>query len=132
MSTKIWIDVRCTEYYELDLHCELPYQFTIDDIEDIYSAGYEYIVLRLTKTSGKEFMKIARRDNLFSSNEWIEYGAGSGNMNLRFRTPTSWDFYEVHAQEYGDGDLTVELHTHHDSMECYDVDHLVNHWEEEK
>lgn len=132
MSTNIWIDVRCTEYYELDLHCELPYQFTVDDIEEIYSAGYDHIVLRLTKTSGKEFMKIARRDNLFSSNDWREYAAGSGHMHLRFHTPTGWDFYEVHAQEYNDGDLTVELMTHHDSMDCYDVEHFVNHWEEEK
>ena len=131
MSTSIRIDVRCTEYYELDLHCELPYQFTVDDIEDVYSAGFDHVVLQLTKTSGKEFMKIARRDNLFSSNDWKEYAAGSGHMHLRFHTPTDWDFYEVHAQELNDGELIVELHTNHDSMDCYDVEHFVNHWEEE-
>lgn len=134
MSTNIRIDVKCTEYYELDLHCELPYQFTVDDIEDIYSAGYDHIVLQLTETSGKEFMKLARRDNLFSSNDWREYAAGSGHMHLRFHTPTDWDFYQVHAQELNDGELIVELHvcqSHHDSMDCYDVEHFVNHWEEE-
>ena len=35
MSTQIRIDVRATEYYELDLFCNLPYEFTVDDIEDI-------------------------------------------------------------------------------------------------
>lgn len=131
MLTRIRIDVRCTEYYELDLHCDLPYEFTIDDIEDIYSSGYSEVVILLTKNSGKEFIKLARRDDLFSSNAWKEHITGSGNMHLRFPTPTDWDFHEVHAQEWKDGDLRVELVTHHDSMECYDVEHLVNDWEEE-
>lgn len=130
MSTDIRIDVRCTEYYEIDLHCKLPYQFTIDDIEDIYSSGYGEVVLQLTETSGKEFIKLARRDDLFSSNAWKEHIVGSGNMNLRFPTPTDWDFHEVHAHEWDNGKLEVNLLTHHDSMECYDVEHLVNDWEE--
>ena len=56
MSTQIRIDVRATEYYELDLFCNLPYEFTVDDIEDIYSNGYGEVILKLTKTSGKVFM----------------------------------------------------------------------------
>jgi len=41
MSTDIRIDVRCTEYYEIDLHCKLPYEFTMDDIDDkLFEAGY--------------------------------------------------------------------------------------------
>lgn len=135
MSTDIRIDVRCTEYYEIDLHCKLPYEFTMDDIEDIYSDGYGEVVLQLTKTSGKEFMKLARRDNLFSSNNWKEHITGSGSMSLRFPTPTDWDFHEVHAQEWNHdvagNELEVNLLTHHEDMECYDVEHLVNDWEEE-
>ena len=131
MSTQIRIDVRCTEYYELDLYCELPYEFTVDDIEDIDSSGLGEIVLELTKNSGKEFMKLARRNNLFDPNNWKEHIANSGNMHLRFNTPTDWDFHEVHAQEWADGELRVELLTYHEDMECYEVDHLVNHWEEE-
>ena len=131
MSTQIRIDVRSTEYYELDLFCNLPYEFTVDDIEDIHSNGYGEVILKLTKTSGKEFMKLARRDNLFSSNKWKEHITGSGNMHLRFNTPTDWDFHEVHAQEWSSGELEVDLITHHEDMECYDVELLVNHWEEE-
>lgn len=129
MSTQIRIDVRCTEYYELDLHCELPYEFTVDDIEDIVPNGYGEIALELTKASGKEFMKLARRDNLFSSNNWKEHTTEF--MVLRFNTPTHWDFHEVYVHESKDGDLKVELLTHHEDMECYDVEHLVNDWEEE-
>ena len=131
MSTEIRIDVRCEEHYELDLHCNLPYEFTTDDIEDIFSSGYGEVIVQLTKTSGKEFIKLARRDNLFSSNAWKEHIAGSGNMNIRFPTPTDWDFHEVHAHEWKNGELEVNLITHHDDMECYDVEHFVNHWEEE-
>ncbi len=130
MSTDIRIDVRCTEYYEIDLHCKLPYEFTMDDIEDIYSNGYGEVVLELTKTSGKEFIKLARRDDLFSSNAWKEHITGSGDMHLRFPTPTDWDFHEVHAQEWNNGKLKVDLLTYHEGMECYDVEHFVNDWEE--
>ena len=133
MSTQIRIDVRSTEYYELDLLCDLPYGFTVDDIEDVFSSGFGEVIVQLTKTSGKEFMKLARRDNLFSSNNWKEHVAGS--MNIRFPTPTDWDFHEVHTHEWKNGEaeplLEVNLITHHDDMECYDIEHFVNHWEEE-
>ena len=131
MSTQIRIDVRSTEYYELDLFCNLPYEFTVDDIEDIHSNGYGEVELQLTETSGKEFMKLARRDNLFSSNAWKEHITGSGNMHLRFNTPVDWDFHEVHAQEWANGKLEVNLIAQHGDMECYEVELLVNHWEEE-
>jgi len=128
MSTQIRINVQCTEYYEQNLNCELPYQFTKDDIEDIYTNGYGEVVLELTKNASKEFIKLTRRENMFAPNDWK---TGSGSMHLRFPTPTDWDFDEVHAQEWDTGELKVELVTHHDSMECYDVEHIVNDWEEE-
>ena len=131
MSTQIRIDVRCTEYYELDLHCELPYEFTVDDIEDIYSDGYGEVAVVLTETSGKEFMKLARRENMFAPNDWKEHIAGSGNMHLIFPTPTDWDFYQADAREWNDSKLEVKLRAIHEDMECYDVEHLVNDWEED-
>ncbi len=131
MSTNIRIDVRCTEYYELGLHCELPYEFTIDDIDDVYSNGYGEIEVILTENSGKEFMKLSRRDNMFAPNGWKEHIAGSGNMHLTINTPTDWDFYQVAVEEWHDGKLEVKLRAIHEDMECYEVDHEVSQWEED-
>ena len=95
-----------------------------------YSSGYGEIVLELTKTSGKEFMKLARRDNLFSSNDWKEHTPEF--MVLTFNTPTHWDFSpSVCSRMAKDGKLRVKLRYTHEDMECYDVDHHVNDWEEE-
>lgn len=129
--SKLRIDIRCVEYYDSDLYCDLPYGFTQEDIDDVYSNGYGEIAVELTKDSSKEFMKLARRDNLFSSNDWKEHIIGSGNMYLTINLPHDWDFYQASVEEWQDGKLSVKLRALHDDMECYEVDHQVNEWEEE-
>ena len=76
-------------------------------------------------------MKLSRRDNMFAPNGWKEHIAGSGNMHLTINTPTDWDFYQVAVEEWHDGKLKVKLRAIHEDMECYEVDHEVNDWEEE-
>jgi hypothetical protein len=129
--SKLRIDIRCVEYYDIDLYCDLPYGFTQEDIDDVYSNGYGEIAVELTKDSSKEFMKLARRDDLFSSNDWKEHIIGSGNMYLTINLPHDWDFYQASVEEWQDGKLSVKLRALHDDMECYEVDHQVNEWEEE-
>ena len=129
--SKLRIDIRCVEYYDSDLYCDLPYGFTQEDIDDVYSNGYGEIAVELTKDSSKEFMKLARRDDLFSSNDWKEHIIGSGNMYLTINLPHDWDFYQASVEEWQDGKLSVKLRALHDDMECYEVDHQVNEWEEE-
>lgn len=129
--SKLRIDIRCVEYYDTDLYCDLPYGFTQEDIHDIYSNGYGEIAVELTEDSSKEFMKLARRDDLFSSNDWKEHITGSGNMYLTINLPHDWDFYQASVEEWQDGKLSVKLRALHDDMECYEVDHEVNEWEEE-
>ena len=103
--SKLRIDIRCVEYYDGDLYCDLPYEFTIDDIDDVYSNGYGEVTIELTKNSSKEFMKLARRDNLFSSNDWKENILGSGCMYLIINLPNDWDFYQASVEEWQDGKL---------------------------
>ena len=52
-------------------------------------------------------------------------------MHLTINTPTDWDFYQVAVEEWHDGKLEVKLRAIHEDMECYEVDHEVNDWEEE-
>ena len=129
--SKLRIDIRCVEYYDVDLYCDLPYGFTIDDVDDIYYNGYGEVAIELTKDSSKEFMKLARRDNLFSSNDWKENIFGSGCMYLIINLPNDWDFYQASVEEWQDGKLIVKLRALHKDMECYEVDHEVSQWEEE-
>lgn len=129
--SKLRIDIRCVEYYDVDLYCDLPYQFTIDDIDDVYSNGYGEVAIELTKDSSKEFMKLARRDDLFSSNDWKEHIFGSGCMYLTINLPNDWDFYQASVEEWQDGKVIVKLRALHEDMECYEVDHEVSQWEEE-
>jgi hypothetical protein len=129
--SKLRIDIRCVEYYDADLYCDLPYGFTQEDIYDVYSNGYGEIVVELTKDSGKEFMKLARRDDLFSSNDWKEHIIGNGNMYLIINLPHDWDFYQASVEEWQDEKLSVKLRAIHGDMECHEVDHQVNEWEEE-
>ena len=128
--SKLRIDIRCVEYYDIDLYCDLPYGFTQEDIDDVYSNGYGEIAVELTKDSSKEFMKLARRDDLFSSNDWKEHIIGSGNMYLTINLPHDWDFYQASVEEWQDGKLSVKLRALHNDMECHEVDHQVNGWEE--
>jgi len=136
MSNQIRIDVRCEEHYELDVYCNLPYGFTEDDISDVHSNGWGYILVYLTNESSKEFIKIARRDsNIPQKWEWEKRGVVS---TITFKAPLSWDFENITIEEYPNAaaddmpekELIVSLETTHDQMECYDVEHYVNHWED--
>lgn len=131
MSNQIRIDVRCEEHYELDVYCDLPYEFTEEDISEVHSNGWGYILVYLTNESSKEFIKIARRDsNIPQEWEWEKDASYSYVNTITFKAPLSWDFENITIEEHPNKDLIVSLETNHDNMECYDVEHYVNHWED--